>query len=80
MMNKFKEKAVELNKNKEKSVIKDIAKANSAKDKMISAKVNSLTYAQFTEINRVFGMSNNSSLNQLIAKYVLENKKVLEEE
>ena len=36
MMNKFKEKAVELNKNKEKSVIKDIAKANSAKDKMIS--------------------------------------------
>lgn len=80
MMNKFKEKAVELNKNKEKSVIKDIAKVNGAKDKMISAKVNSITYEQFAEINKVFGMSNNSSLNQLIAKYVLENKKVLEEE
>lgn len=79
-MNKFKEKAVELNKNKEKSVIKDIAKVNGSKDKMISAKVNSVTYEQFTEINKVFGMSNNSSLNQLIAKYVLENKKILEEE
>lgn len=79
-MNKFQKKAVELNKNEEKSAIKEIAKANGSKDKMISAKVNSVTYEQFTEINKVFGMSNNSSLNQLIAKYVLENKKVLEEE
>lgn len=80
MMNKFQKKAVELNKNEEKSAIKEIAKVNGSKDKMISAKVNSVTYEQFTEINKVFGMSNNSSLNQLIAKYVLENKKVLEEE
>lgn len=79
-MNKFQKKAVELNKNEEKSAIKEIAKVNGSKDKMISAKVNSATYEQFTEINKVFGMSNNSSLNQLIAKYVLENKKVLEEE
>lgn len=79
-MNKFQKKAVELNKNEEKSAIKEIAKVNGSKDKMISAKVNSTTYEQFTEINKVFGMSNNSSLNQLIAKYVLENKKVLEEE
>lgn len=79
-MNKFQKKAVELNKNEEKSAIKDIAKVNGSKDKMISAKVNSVTYEQFTDINKVFGMSNNSSLNQLIAKYVLENKKVLEEE
>ena len=79
-MNKFQKKAVELNKNEEKSAIKDIAKVNGSKDKMISAKVNSVTYEQFTDINKVFGMSNNSSLNQLIAKYVLENKTVLEEE
>lgn len=79
-MNKFQKKAVELDKNEEKSAIKDIAKVNGSKDKMISAKVNSVTYEQFTDINKVFGMSNNSSLNQLIAKYVLENKKVLEEE
>lgn len=79
-MNKFQKKAIELNKNEEKSAIKDIAKVNGSKDKMISAKVNSVTYEQFTDINKVFGMSNNSSLNQLIAKYVLENKKVLEEE
>ena len=79
-MNKFQKKAVELNKNEEKSAIKEIAKVNGSKDKMISAKVNSVTYEQFAEINRVFGLSNNSSLNQLIAKYVLENKKILEKE
>ena len=48
------------------------------KDKLISAKVNSDTYEQFTMINKSMGMSNNSCLNQLISKYDFDNKQYLE--
>ncbi len=53
-------------------------KSASGKDKQISAKVNSETYATFTEINRVMGLSNNSALNMLITNYVCEKKYLLE--
>ena len=54
-------------------------KSSSGKDKQISAKVNSETYAAFTEINRALGMSNNSALNMIIADYVREKRYVLED-
>lgn len=54
--------------------------SSSGKDKQISAKVNSETYATFAEINRVMGLSNNSALNMLITNYVCEKKYLLEQE
>lgn len=63
------------------NVVKSIAKSKSSngeKDKMISVKVNSSTYELFTKINKALGMSNNSCINQLISKYVLDNKNVIE--
>lgn len=80
-MNKFEKKANELNKEEEKSVVKNIAKnksSNGTKDLTISVKVNSTTYEQFKEINKALGMSNNSCINQFIARYVLENKNIIE--
>lgn len=47
--------------------------------KMISAKVNEAVYAQFTQINKAYGMSNNSAINMLISNYVLEKKDILED-
>ncbi len=50
---------------------------DSEKDKQISAKVNTNTYALFTQINKAQGLSNNSAINMLIARYVRENKALL---
>lgn len=80
-MNKFEKKANELNKEEEKSVVKKIAKNKSSdglKDLTISVKVNSTTYEQFKAINKVLGASNNSCINTLISRYVLDNKNVIE--
>lgn len=80
-MNKFEKKANELNKEEEKSVVKKIAKSKSSdglKDLTISVKVNSTTYEQFKAINKVLGTSNNSCINTLISRYVLDNKNVIE--
>lgn len=52
---------------------------SNGKNKMISAKVNDQLYAQFTEINKAYGISNNSALNMLIATYVKEKKDILDE-
>ena len=63
------------------SVVNSIAKeksSNGKKDKMISVKVNSTTYEQFSQINKALGMSNNSCINQMISKYVLDNKNIIE--
>ena len=49
------------------------------KDKQISAKVNVKMYNAFTTINKMQGISNNSALNMLMAKYVRENRSLLEE-
>lgn len=51
-----------------------------SKNKQISAKVNERTYSLFTLINKTQGLSNNSVLNQLIYKYVRENKGIINEE
>lgn len=51
---------------------------STGKNKMISAKVNDQLYAQFTEINKAYGISNNSALNMLIATYVKDKKDILE--
>ena len=55
-----------------------IIKKSSGKNKMISAKVNDMTYQQFTKINQARGASNNSILNMLIADYVAANKGYLD--
>lgn len=55
-----------------------IIKKSSRKNKMISAKVNDVTYQQFTKINQARGASNNSILNMLIADYVAANKGYLD--
>lgn len=60
------------------SAVQRIISVDGEKDKQISAKVNSKTYAAFQKINRIQGLSNNSVLNQLIYKYVRENKGILE--
>ena len=60
-------------------VVKRITGEDGAKNKWISAKVNDKVYAQFAEINKRYGITNNSSINQLIFRYVMENKDMLEE-
>lgn len=52
---------------------------STGKNKMISAKINDQLYAQFAEINKAYGISNNSALNMLIATYVNEKKDILEQ-
>ena len=64
---------------KERKTVEKIISRNGAKDKQISAKVNMKMYNDFTEINRLQGLSNNSAINMLISKYVRENKNLLEE-
>lgn len=57
-----------------------ILSKDGAKDKQISAKVNGNVYAMFSQINKAQGISNNSALNMIIAKYVRENKCILDDE
>lgn len=63
-----------------KAPIEQIISKDGAKDKQISAKVNMKMYSAFTTINKAQGISNNSALNMLIAKYVRENRVILEED
>lgn len=76
--------AEELAKEKKKPVVvkmtESLGKSASGKNKQISAKVNSETYELFTQINRINGLSNNSSLNLLITNYVREKKFLLEDD
>lgn len=62
-----------------KRIITKIADTDTAKDKQISAKINSGVYEQFTRINKAMGISNNSALNLCITKYVRENRAILED-
>ncbi len=52
--------------------------STTSKNKMISVKLNDQLYAQFTEVNKAYGISNNSAINMLIATYVKERKDILE--
>lgn len=63
-----------------KAPVERIISRDGAKDKQISAKVNMKMYSAFTAINKAQGVSNNSALNMLIAKYVRENRFILDEE
>ena len=63
-----------------KAPIDQIISKDGAKDKQISAKVNMKMYSAFTTINKAQGISNNSALNMLIAKYVRDNRAILEED
>lgn len=63
-----------------KSPVNQIISKDGAKDKQISAKVNMKMYSAFTTINKAQGISNNSALNMLIAKYVRENRVILDED
>lgn len=62
-----------------KSAVGSISGKNIEKDKQISAKVNSALYDSFTAVNKAQGMSNNSALNMLIARYVKENRDFIED-
>ncbi|MBQ1574194.1 MAG: hypothetical protein IIZ78_23970 [Clostridiales bacterium] len=64
---------------KEKTAVKKIAK-NNIKDKVVSAKFNSDTYKQFSEINTKMGITNNSALNMILAQYVRDHSDWLDEE
>lgn len=63
-----------------KAPVEQIISKDGAKDKQISAKVNMKMYNAFTMINKAQGMSNNSALNMVIAKYVRENRVILDED
>lgn len=63
---------------KDKKAVKKIAKT-AIKDKTVSAKYNSEIYNRFTEINKAQGITNNSALNMILAKYVKENSGWIEE-
>ena len=67
-------------KRERRSAVDRLTSATGSKDKQISAKVNERTYELFTLINKTQGLSNNSVLNQLIYKYVRENKGVIDED
>lgn len=74
----FEDKVREEKKIEKKSTVDQIISDDGSKNKQISAKVNGNIYEAFTMINRLQGLSNNSALNMLIAKYVRENKEILE--
>lgn len=74
----FEDKVQEEKKIEKKSTVDQIISDDGSKNKQISAKVNGNIYEAFTMINRLQGLSNNSALNMLIAKYVRENKEILE--
>lgn len=63
---------------KDKKAVKKIAKT-AIKDKTVSAKYNSEIYNRFTEINKAQGITNNSALNMILAKYVKENSGWIED-
>lgn len=73
------DKLGEVRKNKN-SALHNISSRDILKDKQISAKVNGNMYAMFSSINRAQGISNNSALNMIIARYVRENKGILEDD
>lgn len=74
----FEDKVQEEKKIEKKSAVDQIITDDGSKNKQISAKVNGNIYEAFTTINKLQGLSNNSALNMLIAKYVRENKEILD--
>lgn len=53
---------------------------HSTKDARLSCRINSDLLGKFTAINRKLGSTNGSVVNSLIARYIMENKNLLEED
>jgi uncharacterized membrane protein len=81
LLNKAQEKEKKASAIEKKRTVRSdsIMKKSSGKNKMISAKVNDVTYQRFSKINQARGASNNSILNMLIADYVAANKEYLDD-
>lgn len=62
----------------ETKTVADVFKSNKEKNKMISAYVDIDRYEKFKAINEKRGISNNKILNLMIADYVLQYEKLLE--
>lgn len=82
-MGKLLEKMDEQEQNKKdtsahKSAAKKIM-SSSKKDRQISVKMTSEMFNQFTQINKARGMSNNSTINMIIAEYIRENASWLDQ-
>ena len=73
------EENVKIEKKKKTTAVAKIVSADGMKDKQISAKVNVKSWDTFTKINKAQGLSNNSTFNMIINKYVRENKGIIEE-
>ena len=61
----------------ETKTVADVFKSNKEKNKMISAYVDIDRYEKFKVINEKRGISNNKILNLMIADYVLQYEKLL---
>lgn len=61
----------------ETKTVADVFKSNKEKNKMISAYVDIERYEKFKAINDKRGISNNKILNLMIADYVLQYEKLL---
>ena len=61
----------------ETKTVADVFKSNKEKNKMISAYVDIDRYEKFKAINEKRGISNNKILNLMIADYVLQYEKLL---
>ena len=76
--NKFKE--LDKKQNSGKAAKSIVHKISTAKNLLISAKVNLNQYELFKKINASKGVSNNSIINLLITSYNEKNKKYLAED
>ena len=63
----------------ETKTVADVFKSNKEKNKMISAYVDIDRYEKFKAINEKRGISNNKILNLMIADYVLQYEKLLDD-
>ena len=78
------EKALEREEKKQENVhienttIETLSKKGRWKDKAISARVNSTTYANFKKICEARGLSSNACLNMLMTDFVRENKSIID--
>ena len=64
---------------KKKSTAKSVTSAKNGKTKGFSVKTTPEVYDKLTKINRYYGMSTNSVINQLLVKYIRENQSVLDD-
>lgn len=80
LVDKIQEKEMKEEPKERVGAVSKIKFKDGSKDKQISAKVNERTYAMFSAINKIYGLSNNSTLNMLISEYVRDKKDILKDE